>query len=439
MKNEINEEFKRILITKSQEKLPFPISTNVGTPNTTASTPPPRNLFVVDHANSPDSPRQQNDLCGRLPCRKPLFCFLFIYGILVTGFGTYLFNKFLGIPSLNGQIDALKKEIDRLEVQIDELSGEIDELDETTEKLENTINDLNDENNVTTDLMQQFNESLVEYKSLNSQLERENEEYKDNNENLDVAVTRLESTVSNLTVERINLNSTVNEYKMINDALNVEINSLNSLTDELNGTVTDLDRSIEEFKYQNERFRKSNEDLGTLVSFLNTTVTDSTATFAELVELVAADIRTSRTLVKNRLKYMLVTLSSQNWVCSIQTIFGLEPFMVNSSMPIGETSYNRVIEFIDDSTMSYFCVELSDFEQFIRTQVLMSNETDVWNVNIADLISGVQVYLFDIYEYYFARETVGGLTDEMWADFEYDCKNIPPDLTYKYPPGLVLP
>ena len=122
MKKETNEELKRILKTKSKEKLPFPISTNVGTPNTVASTPP-RNLFVVDHVNSPDSPRQQqqHDSCGRLPCRKPLFCFLFIYGILVTGFGTYLFNKFLGIPSLNGQIDALKKEIDRLEVQIDEL------------------------------------------------------------------------------------------------------------------------------------------------------------------------------------------------------------------------------------------------------------------------------------------------------------------------------
>lgn len=102
----------------------------------------------------------------------------------------------------------------------------------------------------------------------------------------------------------------------MNEALKVEVNELTSLAGELNGTIKDMDEAIDEFKHQNDIFRERNEDLSTLIIYLNDTVTGSTATFTELVEIVADDIRRSKVLVRNQLKYMLITLSSQNWVCT---------------------------------------------------------------------------------------------------------------------------
>lgn len=113
--------------------------------------------------------------------------------------------------------------------------------------------------------------------------------------------------------------------------------------------------------------------------------------------------------------------------------------MLNSTLPIGEASYPAVIDYIYDNTLRYWCVDLLDFEDFIQTAVLLPNETDTWRISISDLIVAVQVYTFDVYEYYFKRATEGGLTDDLWDEFDYDCENIPHDLTYRYGPALEMP
>lgn len=260
----------------------------------------------------------------------------------------------------------------------------------------------------------------------NIQSERKRFELKANDLNLTIQELKIE--VEYLGIERNTLSNNVEEYKENNIVLESNIKLLNNVRDELNSTIEDLGVRIEDYSIETAAFKKENEELTSIVKSLDNSVDN----FNDMVELVGETILDSRLLSLESLRQHTYSLTNvQGWVCNVEKLYGgREEFMKNTKLAIGE-SWGKVMKQIDSAVFKHLRVNETDFGRFIQ-HTYLPDGSDVWNVNMEDLVRGVQQYVIQLKAYYFTTAKDGGLTFEDWIDAAYNIDNLQPSKLFNY-------
>jgi prefoldin subunit 5 len=287
-------------------------------------------------------------------------------GLLLSSLGAGLWG-FLTIPGLYQQIEELEVQVDRLALQVD--------------RLEEQVNDLE----IQIDLLQVVNEDL----NTTAQL-------------LNVTAGQLQDQVDQLDILNDELARENDRYQELNNDLQASNEDLNGLVDELNTTVADINRA--------------NADLQTVASFLNETSWDLSDTVEGLASFLAEQIVAHRKILLETLENTF-TGQLSHWDCALMDIFRIE----DSEAPFGNLSLAPVLDYVEGRILDKFCLSRDDFDEFLDSTYGLSRLTAV------DLQQGVAVYTTAALQYYFPDpdEESEGLSQQDWAEADYDCWNIP--------------
>eukprot|EP00559_Dactyliosolen_fragilissimus_P004042 CAMPEP_0184859484 /NCGR_PEP_ID=MMETSP0580-20130426/4472_1 /TAXON_ID=1118495 /ORGANISM="Dactyliosolen fragilissimus" /LENGTH=495 /DNA_ID=CAMNT_0027356125 /DNA_START=62 /DNA_END=1546 /DNA_ORIENTATION=+ len=396
------------------------------TPRTVATTPPGKALSPGSPGSPPPSTvlvktKAQRSDGGVISCcvrhRKPIIIILLFYGLLVSGFGAYFFRSFFRIPGLQTQIDDLKFENDRLEKEVDtltfevdrlsglivELGGEIDQLNETNTRLEANIFDLKTENNVTKELLEDFKETNDAYEENNDELKDINGKFELNNKNLKSNIQDLRHELNVLHDNNLNLTNSSETYKNLTILLQTEVENLDTIAANLNITLDDFQAQNNILGESINRLDKQNKELKTIVTFFNDTVTEiNQDKFDDLIEQLATDIEFKWNLEVERL-HTNYNIRLADWDCDFSKRFQLAPFGQDQTVSFGTSDfYEKVISYIDDRLLNNLCVDLPDFQEYLKNEkTVLTAGGNLWDLNMDYMKEGVSEYVEDLLDYYF--------------------------------------
>lgn len=369
----------------------------------------------------------------------------------------FFFTRWLSIPGLNEQIERLQAEVDGLELQVDELEEQVDRLGLEVDRLGDEVDRLAVENDRFAKLNEELesnvaayvrenerlNESLAEYEELNSQLDssvnqlrlineqlaQQNDEYAGLNNELNSTIAgTLLPAINRLEIIANNLTASNRELRELNEGLSNETLRLMDLKDDLNETVTSLGNEVDNLSEENRRLASLNADLTLVVTFLNDTAVGIHGTYEDITEFLAEQITAHRVLALETLQNLYMQRISR-WDCDFQSFFLTEPFATNRTIPIGKANYPRVMEYVDERVLSELCLDESDFERYMETDLLVSPERATMN----QIVSRVSFYTTGALEYYFpSGDSDEGVTSEDWSEAGFDCENLPVDKSYSH-------
>lgn len=394
-------------------------------------------------------------LCKILSAHKiPILLVVVIYFLFITFGAAFLLKKSFAIPGLRFQVSRLSENVDELEVQVDRFHDQVDNLEANIQNLTGQVDRLETENDrfaLQNDILtannaeyalqnsqlearnQEYkalnvalNISLENYRFLNLQLHQENEHYKNLNDQLNQTVLLFSSEVSSLQDVRDNLTSSVWSFQNLTSTLHLEVGSISQKNIVLNHTIAALQDIKESLEINNEYYRQLNANLSTVVSFLNATSNFIGGTFDSIVSYLSSTIIVNRNLVLNQL-YLTMRQIVNNWRCGITDTF-LEPWVDDTSTPIGIDSYLDVLNFINTTVFSQLCISLSDFELFLGNRyAFLKSPSDI---SLSQLSSGLNVYTTATLKHYFPGEGQKGLTAVSWDQANFKCTNLPSSLRF---------
>lgn len=394
-------------------------------------------------------------LCKVLsPYKIPILLVGVIYLLFVTCGAAFLLKKSFSIPGLRLQVSRLSENIHELEVQVDRFHDQVDKLEANIQNLTGQVDRLETENDrfaTQNDILtannaayalqnsqleahnQEYkalnvalNISLENYRFLNLQLHQENEHYKNLNDQLNQTVLLFSSQVSSLQDVRDNLTSSVRSFQNLTSILHFEMGSISQKNIALNQTVAALQDIKESLEINNEYYRQLNANLSTVVSFLNATSNFIGGTFDSIVSYLSSTIIVNRNLVLNQL-YLAMRQIVNNWRCGITDTF-LDPWVDDTSAPIGIDSYLDVLNFINTTVFSQLCISLSDFELFLGNRYAFLGAPS--DISLSQLSSGLNVYTTATLKHYFPGEGQKGLTALSWDQANFKCTNLPSSLRF---------
>lgn len=271
-------------------------------------------------------------------------------------------------------------------------------------------------------MLEQFNETALEYEKQNKILIEENQRYDEYTNTLNETVQNLTSKLTEVQHSEATLIATVEGYAIVQEDLEEEIHNLTLHANELNITVDSLNDALVTFQEENKRFKELNEDLGEIVSFLEEEAEGVERSYAELAAYLADTILRKRVLAEiglhERMKSELA-----GWQCGYKTAFSSQEFVQNEQIPIGYASYDTVVGYISDSFFHDLCISRGNFETFLRSEVLMRGQ-NLWEITSKNLAAGVNMYTTEVLEYYFPDEGEIGLNSTVWDEADYDCDNL---------------
>ena len=282
---------------------------------------------------------------------------------------------------------------------------------------------------VFSDLIESFNASIKEYKLMNKQLQEENDQYELNNRNLNKTIQNLDYQIVNLLQTEIELRASILEYQGTNEQLQFEIAELEAVRESLNNSVLDLNVAVDNFKAENDRMVEINRELNTILSFINSTFEDTEQTYEELISALDETIIQSRVLAEEGLKNRMRT-EANGWECGLSIAFGMEPFIEDTTLPIGSDSYPFVIDYIESKVLADLCIDTANFEFFLSKEIL-EESSEVSDASVSDLTLGLNFISNQAFQYYFMGMK-GGLTDEDWILANYDCDNLQNEQKFRY-------
>jgi hypothetical protein len=388
------------------------------------------------------------------PYKFPLLLFVIIYFLFVTCGAAFLLKKSFVIPGLRTQVTRLKANVDALEFQVDRFTNQVDELAANIQNLTGQVDRLESENNrfaAENDILtannaeyallnsqlearnQEYkalnvalNTTVENYRFLNDQLHRENDHYKSLNDQLNQTVLMFSSEVSSLQEVRDNLTSSVSSFQNLTGFLQLEVGSISQKNTALNETVAMLQVIKNALEANNEYYRQLNANLSTVVSFLNTTSNFIGETFDSIVSYLSSTIIVNRNLVLNQL-YLTMRQIVSNWRCGIADTF-LEPWVDDTTSPIGINSYLDVLSYVNTTVFSQLCISLSDFETFLGNKFAFLMVPS--DISLSQMSSGLNAYTTATLKYYFPGEGQRGLTAVNWDKANFKCSNLPVTLRF---------
>ncbi len=280
------------------------------------------------------------------------------------------------------------------------------------------------------DLVQQFNQTVVDYKKQNILLVEENERYHEYTNELNQTVKSLSKDLMQVQKSEENLKTAVEEYAAVQENLEEEIVTLTSHANELNVTIDSLNEALELFQEENRQFKELNEDLGEIVFFLEEEAEGVERSYEELAAHLADTILRKRVLAEIGLHERMKS-ERAGWQCGYKTAFSSQDFIKDEEAPIGYSSYDTVLGYIADSFFDDLCISRGNFETFLRHEVLLGGQK-LWEITSRDLTAGVNMYTNEVLEFYFPDEGEDGVNKTAWDDADYDCNNIPPENRFFY-------
>ncbi len=280
------------------------------------------------------------------------------------------------------------------------------------------------------DLVQQFNQTVDDYKKQIILLTEENQRYYEYTNTLNQTVKSLSKELVEVRESEANLKVAVEGYATIQENLEEEIFTLTSHANELNVTIDSLNEALESFQEENSRFKELNEDLGEIVFFLEDEAQGVEKSYEELAAHLADTILRKRVLAEIGLHERMKS-ERAGWQCGYKTAFSSQDFIKDEEVPIGYSSYDIVLGYIAASFFDDLCISRGNFETFLRHEVLLGGQK-LWEITSKDLTAGVNMYTTEVLEFYFPDEGEDGVNKTAWDDADYDCNNIPPENRFFY-------
>jgi len=391
---------------------------------------------------------------------KILVVLLGIYAVFTTLTSGFLFDMFLDIPRLEAVTADLEAQVANLTFQVNRLEGEVDELTFQVDRLEDGVEDLSFQN----DRYEQSNNNLAGnltiFKEENVELEgniasflqeniqlnvsltkfqKENDELYDNILQLNDQTNTLTDTISDLDsgiqeLENINLNLTLvlnTSTNLVKD-LSRENQMLENITNSLNSSVALLGTQVELREEQIDRMDISLNELKNVVSFLNTTATnidqtfDATVTFIEkLISEYRRNVLYNTRVVWEKLRY--------NWRCDLNSAFGGAPYVEDAYVPIGDTDYPKVMDYLDEVVFQKMCFNMTDFHAFLIGEffpVFVGEDADAptgGNLTVQNLSGGIGWYAMGVFDHYFnnnEEDAEDPVTELEWEEAGFECQEL---------------
>jgi hypothetical protein len=411
------------------------------------------NTLVVEkneYIHKANGKNENSSSCGSmLNClnNRKVVCVIIIYALVATGLWTvflgnpFQFGREKQLTALKEQVEILDEEIDQLETQVDRLESEVTRLSNETDRLTNinddlqlTAEDLNTTVMVLSDLNDSLNLTLATNEELSELLDGSIESAIDINNVLIDTVVDLGERIETISELNEDLKSTLKdleeekeEYIEITDALE-KSNIL--LSEEKNS----LEDQLQEMQSQNNILAQHNEDLQSILEFLNQAGLNLNTTMQAISEYLADEIDENSGLVLLDLEMHYEKVFSY-WMCtsSFEEVYSDKTWMLNKNSAIGADDYGSVIEFVDDHVFGDLCASKTDFENFIVSDSLINYQGSIPPVEISlnTLTSSIERYSTMMIEYYFPSDG-NGLSKSDWAQYLYDCSNIPPEKRYTW-------
>ena len=388
---------------------------------------------------------------------KPVIALIGTILLLTTGSAAYFFSEWLTIPGLKTQVDRLedqvlllKSEVDRLEAQVDRLGGEVDRLHNEVNRLSNEtdrLSGINDQLEINIDnyaaenhklntsvhilmrLNGQLNTTTLDLMVQVEDLKMLNESLVEQNRDLNSSIAVLSEEVKELDGVNERLTKTTKTLWVSIDKLTNETIELTMRNHELNLTVTDLKTEVSNMTGEIDRLNRITADLATLVTFLNDTASDMDESLEGVTAYLAEQISLNRALVMGSLKNLYLQRTS-NWDCDFREYFLTESFTSNRNASIGTGSFEFVMDYIDERVLSDLCLEKSDFESFLGEYIDSAQLSDA---SFNQMQQAVGEYTDLALGFYFtANNTTNSITPTIWAEAKYECKSLPPDVSFRF-------
>lgn len=388
---------------------------------------------------------------------KPLIAVIATIILLTTGSAAYFFSEFLTIPGLKTQVDRLEGQIaelqlqvneletqvDRLKGQVDRLDGEVDRLSNETDRLSHMNDELeqnihnyaveNDRLNVSVSFLAKLNielNSTVEELSIKAtDFKKENEILVGINQDLNLTIADLSGKMQQLDVLNDQLSKANSNLSKSVDHLVNETAKLTMMNEELNVTTTDLRNEVSSLSSDVDRLDRLTINLKNLVSFLNETALNIDDSFDSMTDYLSKQIESNRVLVMETLENLYRQRIS-NWDCDFREFFLTEYFVSNRNASIGIELYPKVIAYIEERLLSELCLNTVDFEGFLEELMNLTNKGDT---SFNQLQQGAGQYADLAVNYYFSPSAeTNSTTPVQWAEANYNCHNLPPELVFHY-------
>ena len=334
-------------------------------------------------------------------------------------------------PYTTEDVAVLQTEIDRLEDSNEELTDLLVEyqsinsnLNLSIEELKLQNQNLKDSNDAYAETNTGLNATLTELKDQNEFLAEQVEIYKELNGNTNTTAGRLQDQIDRLMEQVDELNGENDRLEGLVNSLSNETTHLSELNDLLQSNVDRLEEKVYELQDENDRLEVSITDLQSISSFLDETADNLGDAYDEVVAFLAEQISTNRVLVMETLENTYHQRVA-NWDCALRDHFVLEDFANDGSIPIPEDRFEAVMAYVEERVLSDLCLGNEDFEQY------MGQRYEGQDITTNRLVTSVQRYTWSALDYYFPEGDNEGLTPEDWAAVEYDCGNLPIDKKFE--------
>lgn len=300
------------------------------------------------------------------------------------------------------------------------LGVEIGQLMITNDALTASSDELKEENNRLKDWTKNINATIEEYKEQNEILKTENGKFEEYTKTLNNTVDTLVAELAKSVEAEQQLRNTVQDYEELKQTLNAEILHLVNHTNDLNETVMELNHATALYEEQNQKLSSLNEDLNSVVGFLQVEVDGVHSSYESLVGTLADTILRKEVLAEIALKER-IRKDISGWECGFTAAFANEDFGKDGEVAIGYSSYDTVMNYINDRILSDVCVQRGNFELYLSSEILLPGQKK-WEINRNDLVNGVNLYLTEVLNHYFPGE--GGSDKIDWNTADYDCRNL---------------
>lgn len=246
------------------------------------------------------------------------------------------------------------------------------------------------------------------------------------NKDLNASIDRLDEQV-------IDLSSEIDRLENQNLQLTSEVNRLEEATDEL-GQVNDnleeqvsgLQDEVTQFSGKVDELQKFNDELQNIVSFVNETSSFLDETMDSVTEYLSEQIVAYRSVATETLQNTFIQRAAL-WDCAYRDHFGDDVFASNDKLPIPNSKFDEVLNYVDDRVLGELCLSLDDFEDFLELKF----DDPVYTTN--HIVSGIASYAYLAFDYYFPDPgETGGLSENDWAMAGYNCQRLPNSKRFRH-------
>mmetsp|Transcript_47928 Transcript_47928/g.70969 ORF Transcript_47928/g.70969 Transcript_47928/m.70969 type:complete len:448 (+) Transcript_47928:97-1440(+) len=394
-----------------------------------------------------------------LSCLRPYTCpivtVLILYTMLITGAIAYLIPLFIPVPGLTAEVnrvtvevfhlkfanDALQSQISELNTERMRLKGEVKDLSESIANLATANNRLVTENEnfaKSNDLLQSENANLetlqtilntqnVEFQLLNRQLNHNSAIKQKQQADLQETEIDLIALADSLQLLSKNTEIALNNRTNLHNQLSFQHNALSEQSNELKSMETNLTTYIEDMIVENARFEQINANLSTIVDFVSSSGKGVTQSYTALTLFLETSIENNQRLLLNRMKFNM-NAKVKNWKCGLKDEFpdATEDTVISIR---GGGLYPEILNYLNNTVLSELCIDVSDFERYLQDWYNDENgsSNNTTNITLNELTFGLNFYSLEVFNYYFPdNSVVVGITEEEWAEADYQCRNFPP-------------